>query len=115
MEALYAQTGQVHAWLDTGTGRILSLSGQHVAFIDRDSVYDWHGRHIGWWHDDHIRDSAGAVAVFTANAGNIGVVKPVKAVKPIQPVKAVAPVKPIKSIKPVRPVRQLSWSSNIPF
>jgi len=49
MEALYGRTGQVHAWLDTDSGNILDLRGQHTAFVDGNSVYDWTGRHIGWW------------------------------------------------------------------
>jgi len=103
MEALYDSSGRVYAWLDEG-GRILGLGGNHLAFIEGDSVYDWHGQHVGWWGNGHIRDNAGAVAVFSGDADNLGVVKPVKAVKPVQPVKAVAPVKPVKAVKPVRPV-----------
>ena len=114
MEALYDSSGGVYAWLDE-RGRIIGLRGDHLAFIDGDSVYNWRGQHVGWWRDGHIRDSSGAVAVFTAGATNLGVVKPVKAVKPVKPVKAVAPVKPVKAVKPVRPVKQLSWSRNIPF
>lgn len=115
MEALYGQTGAVYAWLDEPTGRILGLQGQHLAFIDGDSVYRWTGQHIGWWADGHIRDHRGAVAVFTAGATRLGVIKPVKAIKPIKPIKQIAPVRPVKSVKPVRAIRRLAWASHIPF
>jgi len=45
MESLYGQSGRVHAWLHE-TGKIYSLSGRNLAFVDDDSVYDWHGAHI---------------------------------------------------------------------
>lgn len=114
MEALYNRSGRVYAWLDD-RGRIISLRGKHLAFIHDNSVYSWRGRHIGWWRDGHIRDSAGAVAVFTADATNLGLVKPVRHVKPVKPVKAVAPVKPVRAVKSVRPVRRIAWAENIPF
>lgn len=115
MEALYQQTGAVYAWLDERSGRIIGLRGQNLAFVDGDSVYGWPGQHIGWWVDGHIRDHGGAVAVFTAGAGNLGVIKPVRAIKPIKPVKQIAPVRPVKSVKPVRAIRKLAWAGHIPF
>lgn len=111
MEALYDRSGRVYAWLDEN-GRIISLKGKHLAFIDDGSVYSWRGKHIGWWRDGHIRDSSGAVAVFSADATNLGVVKHVK---PVKPVKAVVPVRPVKAVKPVRPVRKLAWADVVPF
>lgn len=115
MEALYQRAGRVYAWLDLATGRIYGLRGENLAFLDGDSIYDWHGRHIAWWQDGHIRDHHGAVALFTAGATNLGVVRPVLAVRPTKPVKAVAPVRPVKQVKPLRPVKRLSWSTALPF
>jgi len=115
MEALYGQSGKVYAWLEPETGRIISLRGIHLAFIEGDSVYAWDGRHIGWWLNGCVRDASGAVAVFTQDAGSIGVIKPVKGVKPVKPVKAVAPVKPVKKVKPVKPIKRLAWSTEMPF
>jgi hypothetical protein len=114
MEALYDGSGRVYAWLDEG-GRIVGLYGNHLAFIEGDSVYNWQGQHVGWWGNGHIRDNAGAVAVFTTEADNLGVVKPVKAEKPVQAVKKVVPVKPVKAVKPVRPIRRPSWSRRMTF
>jgi hypothetical protein len=115
MEALYSKTGKVYAWLDISNGNILNLRGEHIAFVHGNSVFDWNGRHKGWWIDGCIRDATNAAAYFTSDAGSIGVVKPVKAVKPAQPVKKVAPVRPVKHVKPVRPVKRLAWSSLPPF
>src|SRR5437868_11485757 len=64
MQPLHDRTGQVYAWLDIKTEHILDLGGRPIAFIVGDSVYDWSGRHIGWWQDGHMRDNGGAVVVF---------------------------------------------------
>ena len=114
MEALYDRTGAVYAWLHE-TGKIYGLSAENLAFINQNHVYDWTGAHIGWWQDGHIRDAHGAVAVFTAEATNMGVVRPVRAVRPVRPIRAISPVRPIKAVSPVKPVRQLSWSQRMPF
>jgi hypothetical protein len=65
-------TGQVHAWLQTECGNILDLRGQHIAFLDGKSAYDWTGRHIGWWLDRYVRDATNAAVYFTKDAGSIG-------------------------------------------
>lgn len=114
MEPLYDQAGDVYAWLHE-TGKIYGLDGENLAFIDTNSVYTWDGTHVGWWQDGHIRDEAGRVALFTSQAENLGVVRPVRAVRPVRPVRAVSPVKPLKDVKPVRPVKQLVWATRIPF
>jgi len=114
MEALYNCTGRVYAWLHE-TGKIYGLNGENLAFVDKGHVYNWTGVHIGWWHDGHIRDRFGAVAVFTADATNLGVVRPVRAVRPVKQVRAVSPVRPVKSVAPIKPVKQLRWSNSMPF
>jgi hypothetical protein len=40
MEPLYDQSGDVHGWINQATGRIVNLRGQHVAFVEGDSVYN---------------------------------------------------------------------------
>jgi hypothetical protein len=115
MEALYDQTGRVYCWLDEPSSRIIGLDGSNKAFIADNSVYDWRGAHIGWWQNGHVRDRTGAVALFTAVATALGVVAPVKAVRPVQPVKQVSPVRPVKHVKPVKPVNQMGWSRKLPF
>jgi hypothetical protein len=114
MEALYDSNGRVYAWLNEN-GKIYGLAGHNLAFIDNGKVYSWAGAHIGWWENGHIRDTAGAVAVFTADATGLGVVRPVRSVRPVRPVKQVSPVKPVKAVSYVKPVRQLAWSRKMPF
>ncbi len=111
MDALYNRNGQVAAWLDRVAGEIVDLSGQHKAFVDGDSVYDYSGNHVGWWQDDHIRDGSGAVALFCRTAQNVGVYLPYLAYGPYQPYKAFSPFKPFKAFKPFRPYNRGAWAS----
>ena len=115
MEALYDRKGNIHAWLDVDLGNILDLNGRHVAFLADGSVYDWKGRHIGWWNDGCVRDAANAIAYFTTEALDIGVLRPVKHVRPVQPIEAVAPVRPVERVEPVKPVGRAIWSNQPPF
>jgi hypothetical protein len=115
MEALYYQSGKVYAWLDETTWRIIGPRGNNLAFIEGESVYDWHGRHIGWWQHGHIRDKRGSVALFTAGATNLGLIAPVRAVRPEQPVRQVPPERPAKQVKPTKPANQKGWSRQMPF
>jgi hypothetical protein len=114
MEALYGQSGSVHAWLHE-TGRIYSLSGRNLAFVDDNSVYDWHGTHIGWWQDGHVRDRHGAVGFFTVDAERLGVARPARAARPATPARAASPARPARASRPARPARRASWSKDLPF
>jgi 4-fold beta-flower domain-containing protein len=115
MEALYSESWDVYCWLDETSWRIISLRGNNLAFVAGNSVYNWHGRHIGWWQHGHMRDKKGAVALFTAGATMLGVVTPVRAVRPVQPVEQVPPVRPAKQVKPAKPDDQMAWSKQLPF
>jgi hypothetical protein len=112
MEALYDQTGAVYAWLHEN-GRIYGLGGDNLAFVDGNSVFDWGGAHVGWWQDGHIRDSFGAVALFTAEAQSLGVLRPMREMRPLRPLRALSPMKPMKSMKPARPMKQSVWSGRL--
>jgi hypothetical protein len=114
MDALFDGDGEVYAWLNED-GKIYGLDGQNLAFIEGDSIYDWDGNHVGWWTDGHIRDSYGAVALFTSEASNLGVLKPMRALRPLAPLRELSPMKPMKSMKPMRPLKQMAWAENLPF
>ena len=114
MEALYDQSGSVYAWLQMN-GHICGLDGENLAFIDGDSVYEWDGKHIGWWQDGHIRDASGAVALFRADATNMGVFMPMRQVPPLHPLRPLSPHRPVKTSKPLRPKYLAEWSDEMPF
>lgn len=115
MEALYDQRGQVYAWLQEDSGRIISLRGEHVAFIDGDNVYNCHGQHLGWWDHGHMRDRHGAVVVFTSRATGMIVGRPGLAGRPGVPGIAGMPGRPGLTGVPGRPRNAGVWTSRMPF
>ncbi|WP_438346812.1 4-fold beta flower protein [Methylorubrum populi] len=115
MEPLYGQNGQVYAWLQRDTGRIISLRGQHLAFMRNANVYDWQGRHIGWWEHEHMRDHRGAVVVFARNATNLIVGRPGLGGTPGTPGIAGVPGTPGLAGTPGRPGKAGSWANPLPF
>lgn len=114
MEALYDQRGSVYAWLHLN-GHICGLEGENLAFVDGDSVYDWYGKHVGWWQDGYIRDDNGAIAMFTEEAKNLGFTMPMLQHRPPHPIKPLSPHKPVESLKPSKPKRLVAWSGELPF
>jgi hypothetical protein len=72
MQPLYGRTGQVYAWLQQDSGHIISLRGEHLAFLVGNTVYSWRGgQHLVWWEHRHMRDRRGAVVVFARGATNL--------------------------------------------
>ena len=115
MEPLYARSGDVYAWLDPQNGRIIGLGGKHIAYIAGDSVYNWAGRHIGWWHKDHMRDHEGKVVVFDRKARGLGPVLPGLGAMPPRPVISPVPAKPTRGTRPGPVPPSKSWTLNMPF
>jgi hypothetical protein len=115
MEALYDQDGAVYAWLHEETGNIYDTDGQNVAFVSGDGVFNYDGAHVGWWLNGHIRDRSGCVALFTASASNLGVMKPMRQLAPLQPLRELSPLRPLRSMRPLRPMNAAGWSEEMPF
>jgi hypothetical protein len=85
MQPLYGQSGQVCAWLQNATGRIIGQHGVHLAFLFRGGVYDRHGLHLGWWENGHMRDHCGAVVIFSREAKDLIVRRPGFSMMPASP------------------------------
>jgi hypothetical protein len=114
MEPLYNQKGATYAWLHAN-GNVYSLQGAAVAFVEGEGVYNWEGCHIGWWANGHMRDAVGEVCLFTKDAKNTGVVKPVRDLHQQRPLRLETPVRPLKWPRPAKPPNLWSWSKNMPF
>ena len=105
----YDHNGSPIAYTADGT-HIYLFSGEPVAYINRESVYVYYGKHVGWFIDDWIRDHSGGCVFFTEHTARGGPSKPIKRIKPVKGVKGIKPIKGIKQIKPIKPIKSLSWS-----
>lgn len=88
---------------------IYLFSGRPVAYLAGNAVYAFSGRHLGWFENGWVRDTAGRCVFFTTTATG-GPSKPVKNIRPVKGVKEVKPVKGVKQVKSVKAIKSLSWS-----
>jgi hypothetical protein len=70
---LFDKTGASPYWADPASSQIFDSTGQAIALINFDSVFDQSGKHIGWWYGDHIRDHDGRLLLFVRGAQIAGV------------------------------------------
>lgn len=106
----YNHNGSPIAYCEDGT-HIYLFNGKPVAHINKDSVYNYSGTHLGRLKNGWVLDNNGYRVFFTENATG-GPVKPIKQIKPIKSVKQIKPLKGIKQLKPINPISSLSWSTD---
>ena len=88
---------------------IFTFGGKPAGYLDRESVYDYSGRHLGWFIDGWVRDNKGDCVFYTKDAKG-GPAKPVESVKPVKSVESVKSVKSVPRVRPVKPDKSLLWS-----
>lgn len=88
---------------------IITWDGRPAAIIDGAAVFQFDGRHAGWFLDGWIRDHQGGAVYFTDHATG-GPVRPVRHVRGVRGIRGVRPARGARQAQPVRPVRRTSWS-----
>jgi hypothetical protein len=89
---------------------MINTSGRSIAWIRGADVYDYAGRHLGWWHTDHMRERDGAVSVWLRGA-RPGVMLPIPRIPPIPPIATIEPLRPLPQLPPLRPINRMGWSA----
>jgi hypothetical protein len=91
-------------------GHLISFSGKSVGFLDGDSVFDYNGRHRGWFEKGILRDHDGFCVGFLQGSRDISPLLPITKISSIPAIPEIEPIRPIKEIKPIKPIKQLNWS-----
>ena len=89
---------------------IYLFSGQPVAYIHGDAIYDFGGRHRGWFSDGWIRDTDGAAVMFTESCSG-GPMAPMRQMRPMKSMKTMLPMKTMRTMARMRPMNAMAWSS----
>ena len=90
--------------------RLLFLfTGEPVGYFVDDSIYSFHGKHLGRYWNGWVRDDEGRCVFFTKSA-SFGPSKPTMKTPPTKHTKKSIPVPTVPEIPPFRPVDRLSWS-----
>lgn len=98
-ETIYNVQGKPEAYIDYSDEETIYLwDGTPVAYLNKDNVYGFNGKHLGWYEDGVVRDHTGYIVGFNKKAANVFVAfEPFKAFKKFKPFKsfeAFAPFKP---------------------
>jgi hypothetical protein len=109
----YDQNGSPIAYTADGE-TIFLFEGEPVAYIHGNSVYSFHGTHIGWFENGWLRDHHGAALFFTDNASGRGPLRPFKQLKPLKSLRQLKPLKGLRQLKPIKPMTSFLWSDISP-
>jgi hypothetical protein len=108
-KTFYDRSGMPVAYSQDGT-HIHAYSGHAVGHIHEDSIYDYSGKHLGWFIDGWVRDHAGRCVFFTDEATG-GPVIPLKNKQPAKVVRQIPPAKGVRKAKPRERKELPFWSA----
>lgn len=115
MEALFAENGQVHCWLDEENGRLIGLQGENLAFIDEGGVFSWTGDHFGWWENGTFHDNLGRLCLVASKVKLKGTIRPKQIADAPPLITAPVPKRPARRLVPTKPSTKLIWAEKVPF
>lgn len=101
--------GQPTAYTENGID-IYLFTGEPVAYLDRDAVYGFNGRHLGWFDNGWMRDLNGGCVFFTEDASGSGPAKPAKYACPAKYAKYAKPAKYAREARYARAANSIGWS-----
>ena len=110
MDAVYNRWGDAVAFV--AGSRIVSLQGASLAWVDGSgNVYNYGGRHLGWWRHGHLRGHDGGVVAWTRGASSLGVPTPHPQLAPPPPRLSMEPHRHHRTTPPPRPAMHGAWAA----
>lgn len=89
---------------------IFLFSGDPVAYITGEDIYNYKGKCIGWYDNGWVRDLQGNCVFYTENVSTSGLFRPLKKPVPIKVFKKTRPIKELRDARQLKPAKLLSWS-----
>lgn len=97
-------------------GRFVTFSGKSAGFMDKTSIYNYSGSHIGWYEGGIMRDHLGKCVGFGENVTeSTHSFLPFKQFVPFRGFVEFEPFRPFKSFEPFHPFKSFSWSDMEPI
>ena len=106
MSPIYAERGQVVAWL--ASEDIYDLKGDHLAVVLGEDVHGHQGQHLGIFRHGLFRDHNGAVVAFTYGASG-GPAKPITRIPPVAPIRSLPPPNAVPQTPRLQAISQSNW------
>lgn len=93
-------------------GRIITFPGVSKGFLKGDSLYNYNGKHVGWFVQGLVRDHQGHVVGFGEKVtDSTHPYLPYKQYKPYAGYVQYEPYRPYLPYEPYRPYKSYSWSN----
>ncbi len=96
--ALFDADGDAIAYIGKDS-TIYLWEGKPVAYLDKDNIYGFNGKHLGWFVHQVVRDHKGCRVGATKNSANI-----ITKIEPIKGIKQIVPIKEIQDLVPIEPL-----------
>lgn len=108
MNQFYDRKGEPVAYTEDGV-HVYLFSGMPAAYIEADCLFDYDGRHLGWYQDGWVIGEGGRIVYFT-DAAQGGLPRPPKKMGMLKSKKLPLPMKKERMMKNLRPMRSLDWA-----
>ena len=93
-------------------GRIVTFSGASAGFLLGDNLFNYNGKHVGWYAGGLVRDHQGHVVGFGEKVNDsTHPFLPFKQFKPFAGFVQFEPFRPFTQFEPFRPFKSLAWSN----
>lgn len=97
-------------------GRLVTFQGHSAGFLKGDGVYNYNGKHVGWYENGILRDHFGNVVGFDENPTDYpSPILPIQFIKPIPAIEEVEQIRPVTQIPPIKPIKTFQWSVFTPI
>jgi hypothetical protein len=92
--------------------RLVTFPGKNAGFLVGDNLYNYTGKHVGWFSEGLVRDHYGHVVGFGEKVtDSIHPLLPYMQYKPYAGYVQYEPYRPYLQYEPYRPYKAYSWSS----
>jgi hypothetical protein len=115
VKAIYDKSGRLIGWVGPN-GRLMNRNGGSAFWINQDgNVFDYGGRHAGWWEGDHWRGPDGGIVGWQSGATTLDVTPPLAELPPLPPFPMLELPRPAAELARAKPVRRPAWSAYAPL
>ncbi len=106
---IYDSEGRAQAYIDTDNDLTIYIwSGEPVAYLDKDSIYGFNGKHLGWIDSKVLYDNDGYIVGFLDGGLPIPTM-----LEPLKGLKKLAPLKSLEALEPLQPMFHSQWASEL--
>lgn len=92
-------------------GRFVGFDGKSYGFLAKSNLYNYQGKHVGWFEKGIVRDHNGLCVGFGENPTDTPrPFTPFKQFKPFRGFVEMEPFRPFKERSPFKPFKKFGWS-----